>query len=166
MRNGQNDSESILSEALFLSIVIRAIHQQHQQHLKCPLYPSFSNQHAVQAHGPIIQKKMPNWVGLILFNYRNSIKFRHLFLIKLSFSECVAFSEAKYPNLCELCTSHEQTCEYKNKNGHGEALECLINKGQVAYVSAQIAQSFFAPVSYHLQLKCDKKKHTWTKKTE
>lgn len=54
--------------------------------------------------------------------------------------------ETKYPHLCELCTSTANKCEYEKNNRHFEALRCLLNKGQVAYVSSQEAQAFFSPV--------------------
>lgn len=56
-------------------------------------------------------------------------------------------TEAKYPQFCELCTSTSSLCEYANNNRHVEALRCLINKGEVAYVSLQDAQDFFSPVN-------------------
>lgn len=58
--------------------------------------------------------------------------------------------EAKYPQLCELCTSTTSHCEYADKNRHFGALRCLINKGGVAYVSLQDVQDFFSPVNGNL----------------
>lgn len=54
--------------------------------------------------------------------------------------------EAKYPQLCELCSSKTSPCDYTDINRHAGALNCLINKGQVAYVSLQDAQEFFSIV--------------------
>lgn len=57
-------------------------------------------------------------------------------------------AEIKYPQLCELCTSKTSKCEYEEyKNRHIEALNCLLDKGEVAYVSSQDAVDFFSPVS-------------------
>lgn len=56
------------------------------------------------------------------------------------------FLEAKYPHLCELCSSKTSPCEYTNINRHIGALDCLVNKGQVAYVSLQDVQEFFSAV--------------------
>lgn len=62
-------------------------------------------------------------------------------------------SEAKYPQLCELCTSKTSKCEYEEyKNRHIEALNCLLNNGDVAYVSSQDAVDFFSPVSLSLSI--------------
>lgn len=68
---------------------------------------------------------------------------------------CLGFpvSEAKYPQLCELCSSSNpnSNCDYEREAYHIEALRCLLNQGQVAYVSLQDAQDFFSPVNiYHL----------------
>lgn len=54
--------------------------------------------------------------------------------------------EAKYPQLCELCSSKTSPCEYTDNNRHAGALRCLTIQGQVAYVSLQDAQEFFSVV--------------------
>lgn len=55
--------------------------------------------------------------------------------------------ESKYPQLCELCTSTTSSCEYDGSNRHYKALSCLLNKGEVAYVSKQVVDEFFSPVN-------------------
>lgn len=59
--------------------------------------------------------------------------------------------EAKFPQLCELCPSTTSHCEYLDKNRHIGALRCLINKGDVAYVSLQDVQDFFSPVNSNIK---------------
>lgn len=44
--------------------------------------------------------------------------------------------------MCSLCSSSER-CEYETGSRHIEALKCLLNKGQVAYVSSFDATNFF-----------------------
>ncbi|XP_055312827.1 transferrin-like [Sitodiplosis mosellana] len=63
--------------------------------------------------------------------------------------------KAKYPQFCDLCTSTASPCEYTDKNRHIEALRCLLNKGEVAYVSLQDAQDFFSPLSEYSHLKTE-----------
>lgn len=63
--------------------------------------------------------------------------------------------ETKYPQLCELCSSLNNNCEYNIDDDidtslplshHIQALKCLMDKGQIAYVSRQEVQTFFSPV--------------------
>lgn len=53
--------------------------------------------------------------------------------------------KSKYSNLCELCQNKDQ-CSYDSPtvSHHRAALQCLRNGGNVAYVSQQDAQEFFA----------------------
>lgn len=68
--------------------------------------------------------------------------------------EFVPFAEQKYPQLCELCTSMTSSCDYtdaQDLNGqllsrHAHALQCLSEKGDLAYVALDEAKQYFASV--------------------
>lgn len=76
------------------------------------------------------------------FNIINSNAF-FFFVLMYFFVQIYKHTEAKYPQLCELCSSQTSPCEYTERNRHIGALNCLISKGEVAYVSLQDAQEFF-----------------------
>lgn len=67
-------------------------------------------------------------------------------------------SEAKYPQLCELCSSTTSQCEYGFSDGsrHQKALRCMLNKGQVSYVAKSEVQAFFSAVSYFIVVEKEK----------
>uniref|UniRef100_A0A7G3B0J1 Putative transferrin n=1 Tax=Lutzomyia longipalpis TaxID=7200 RepID=A0A7G3B0J1_LUTLO len=53
-----------------------------------------------------------------------------------------------YPNLCELCNSDSNSCDYArdgsgSENSHAEALRCLVRGGTAAYVALEVVQDLF-----------------------